>query len=204
MKISALTEKRKVGRPISFDREAALHKAMVLFWKHGYEATSIADLTREMGLTPPSLYYAYGDKKKLFLDAVDLYLSGPKTSETIIANASSAKNAARELLETSAIAFTGLETPAGCLLASSAISCSDAASDVKSELAKRRLTIEDCLRQKITASIEKGEFQTPVDADALAGHIMAVIQGMSTLARDGAKRDKLLRISNSAIQGWPL
>lgn len=203
MKSNVTYPQRKVGRPISFNKSAALHKAMLLFWKHGYEATSIADLTREMNLTPPSLYYAFGDKKRLFLESLDLYLSGPLTSETIIADAHGPKEAAKILLDTSAIAFTGKDTPLGCLLASAAISCSEAASDVRHELAKRRLKIEDCLRQKISISIERGEFKSVVDADALAAHVMAVIQGMSTLARDGALREKLLRISSLVIEAWP-
>ena len=69
---------------MGFDREAALHRAMLLFWRHGYEATSVNDLTRAMGITPPSLYAAFGDKKQLFLEAVRRYLSGSVTSESII------------------------------------------------------------------------------------------------------------------------
>ena len=65
------------GRPLSFDREAALDKAMHVFWEHGYEAASIADLTAAMGITPPSLYTAFGDKAHLFLEAIEAYGKGP-------------------------------------------------------------------------------------------------------------------------------
>lgn len=203
MKSNTAPSQRKVGRPFSFDRTAALHEAMLLFWEHGYEGTSIANLTRAMNLTPPSLYYAYGDKKRLFLESLNLYLSGPKTSETIVEQAHGAKDAVKTLLHTSAIAFTGKDTPLGCLLASAAISCSEAASDVRNELTAKRLKIEDSLRRKILISIKRGEFKTVVDADALAAHVVSVIQGMSTLARDGASREKLFRISHVVLQGWP-
>jgi AcrR family transcriptional regulator len=203
MKPNVAPLQRKIGRPLSFDRAEGLHKAMLLFWAHGYEATSLADLTRELKTTPPSLYYAYGDKKRLFLDALNLYLSGPKTSDSIIAGAKTAREAARDLLETSALGFTGKDTPSGCMLASAAISCSDSASDVRVELSGRRLKIEKILKQKISQGAQNGEFKTDVDAGALAGHVMAVIQGMSTLARDGASRDKLLRIANIAMKAWP-
>jgi AcrR family transcriptional regulator len=188
---------------MSFNRHEGLHKAMLLFWTHGYEATSLADLTREMGVTPPSLYYTFGDKKRLFFESLNLYLSGPKTSETIVAAAKTAKEAAWGLLETSAIGFTGKDTPPGCMLASSAISCSHSASDVKLELTTKRLKIETGLRQKISHAAQNGEFKIEIDAEALAGHVMAVIQGMSTLARDGASRDKLMRIAKTAMQAWP-
>jgi AcrR family transcriptional regulator len=121
---------RKAGRPLSFDRDAALHAAMLLFWRHGYEATSLADLTAAMGVTPPSIYTVFGDKKGLFRAAVARYMSGPVTSAGIIADAASARDAAAGLLEAAAVGFTGADTPAGCLLATGAISCSAAAADV--------------------------------------------------------------------------
>jgi AcrR family transcriptional regulator len=62
--------RRKTGRPLSFDRDASLEKAMLIFWRYGYETTSIVDLTNAMGVTAPSLYNAFGDKKRLFLEAV--------------------------------------------------------------------------------------------------------------------------------------
>ena len=64
------TSRRKTGRPLSFDPDAVLLPAMLLFWRYGYEATSLAELTRAMGVTPPSIYVAYGDKKGLFRSAV--------------------------------------------------------------------------------------------------------------------------------------
>ena len=194
---------RKKGRPLSFDREAALHQAMLLFWRHGYEATSLNDLTAALGVKPSSIYTVFGDKKRLFLESVARYLSGPITSESIIAQAANAREAARGLLVASATGFTGEDTPAGCLLASSALSCSNAAGDVQAELAAIRRGIEACLRDKIVSSMEAGLMPGESDAEALAAHTMAVIQGMSTLARDGAPRDKLLRVVDAAMQVWP-
>ena len=194
---------RKKGRPLSFDREAALHQAMLLFWRHGYEATSLNDLTAALGVKPSSIYTVFGDKKRLFLEAVGRYLSGPVTSGSIIANAASARDAARGLMVASAMGFTGADTPAGCLLASAAISCSKAAGDVQAELAEIRRGIEARLQDKIVSSIKAGLMPADADAEALAAHTMAVIQGMSTLARDGAPRDKLLRIAEAAMRVWP-
>jgi AcrR family transcriptional regulator len=194
---------RKTGRPLSFDRETALREAMLVFWRHGYEATSLSDLTAAMQVTPPSIYTAFGDKKRLFLEAVSLYLSGPVTSETIIAEANSSRDAAASLLQASAIGFTGADTPRGCLLASSAISCSAAAADVQRELADIRKAIEARLRHRINADIKAGTLPPATDAAALAGHVMAVIQGMSTLARDGAARAKLVGIAAMAMKAWP-
>ena len=203
MEISKSAVSRKAGRPLGFDRDTALREAMLLFWRHGYESTSVNELTKAMGITPPSLYTAFGDKKQLFLEAVELYTSGSVTSESIVDEASTASEAALGLLQASAIGFTGESTPAGCLLASSAISCSARAQDVRNALRDIRLKIENRLRSKICEDRSLRKLKPKIDADALAGHIMAVIQGMSTLARDGATRKKLLSIASAAMLAWP-
>ncbi len=203
MKTTEARPQRRPGRPLGFDREAALHQAMLLFWRHGYEATSVNDLTRAMGITPPSLYTAFGDKKQLFMNAVKRYLSGAVTSESIIDGAPTAREAAAGLLQAATVGFTGDSTPAGCLLASSAISCSPAAADVQKALARIRRKIEKRLRQKITRENAARNRKKTVDAEAIAGHIMAVIQGMSTLARDGATREKLRSVASAAMLAWP-
>ena len=137
------------------------------------------------------------------LEAVACYTSGPVTSGSIIAQAATAREAAQGLLQAAAQGFTGEDTPKGCLLATSAISCSAAAHDVQQELAAIRIGIEAQLQAKVMADIEAGRLPVDSDAGALAAHILAVIQGLSTLARDGASREKLLRISEVAMCCWP-
>ena len=207
MKQTDRAPRRKPGRPLSFDRDAALQQAMLLFWRHGYEATSLRDLTDAMGVTPPSLYAAFGDKKALFRAAVRRYLGDPVTSDALIAEAATARDAAWALLQAAALGFTGPDTPPGCLLASAAISCSPDAADVQRDLAAIRRRTEAQLRDRIARAIAAGEIHADAEADAhadaLAGHVMAVIQGMSTLARDGAPRGKLLRVAEAAMRAWP-
>lgn len=205
MKIAPTTlppQAKKRGRPLSFDRERATRQAMLLFWEHGYEATSLSDLTAALNVTPSSIYTAFGDKKGLFLAAVQHYTAGPINSESIIQAAATARAAASGLLRAAAIGFTGESTPRGCLLASSAISCSAMAEDVKDLLAGLRKAIEASLRDKIKRSIKDGSLPTGADPVGLAAHTMAVIQGMSTLARDGATRATLLRVGDTAMRCW--
>ena len=194
---------RKKGRPLSFDRDAALHQAMLLFWKHGYESTSLNDLTTALGVKPSSIYTVFGDKKRLFLEAVARYTGGPVTADSLIAQAPTAQDAARDLLNASVLGFTGDDTPKGCLLATSAISCSEGAHDVQAHLAAIRMSIEARLRAKVMADVQAGRLPDNVDAEALAAQVLAVIQGLSTLARDGASRPKLLRVAELAMCAWP-
>ena len=188
---------------MSFDRNVALHKAMLLFWRHGYEATSLNDLTSALGVKPSSIYTVFGDKKGLFLEAVALYMAGPITSELIISQAVNGRDAAMQLLKTAVKGFTAENTPAGCLLATSVISCSNAASDVQEKLAAIRRGIEARLQDKVKASIDAGLLPADSNAEALAGMTMALIQGLSTLARDGASREKLERLVDAAMKAWP-
>src|SRR3569623_3226454 len=64
---------RRRGRPHAFDPDAALDAAMRLFWRHGYDGTSLADLTAAMGVSAPSLYAAFGNKQALFRAVIDRY-----------------------------------------------------------------------------------------------------------------------------------
>lgn len=175
----------------------------MLFWKHGYEGTSISDLTFAIGVTAPSLYGAFGDKRTLFMAALQRYLGTPMAAVTLIANATSARQAACDLLSNSALAFTGEHTPPGCLLATATASCSAASADVQAALVEIRRDFGRRLRDKIRADITCGQMPLDTDAETLSGHVMAVIQGMSSLARDGASRQTLLAIAASALQAWP-
>jgi AcrR family transcriptional regulator len=194
----------KKGRPLSFDRDVALNKAMLLFWEHGYEATSINTLTSALGVTPSSIYSAFGDKKTLFFEAVELYMTGGGSLQMMLDQAPTARAAVQQMLLGAAAGFTGECTPKGCLLASAAVSCSADAGDVRQALGARRRGIEAQVRDRIAMGIRQGDVAADADADALAAMAMALIQGMSTLARDGAAREKLNRIVMTALQGWPL
>ena len=192
---------RKKGRPLSFDRDIALNKAMMLFWEHGYEATSLNDLTSALGVKPSSIYSAFGDKKSLFFEAVDLYLGGDAALQKMLSQAPTARAAVKNMLDGAVVAFTADDKPKGCLLASAALSCSDAALDVRQSLGVIRRNMEAQVRDRIAVGIARQELRG--DAGALAGLAIALVQGLSTLARDGASREKLTRIDATAFQGWP-
>jgi len=195
--------RRKTGRPLSFDRNAALEQAMLTFWRHGYETTSIVDLTTAMGVTAPSLYSAFGDKKRLFLEAARRYAGDLEAMAREFQGAPTAYDAANAMLTRAAIAYTGDTTPKGCLLASATASGSAEACDVQGEVAGIRRDIAACLEARIKADVAKGTLPAATDAAALAGLVMAVAQGMSVLARDGASRSTLLGIVAAALAAWP-
>src|ERR1700722_16943441 len=95
----AVSASRPRGGPRVFDRGRAVNSAMHLFWRRGYEATSVSDLTGSMGITPPSLYAAFGDKKRLFFEAIDRYQAGPGSfAQAALCDEPTAERAMRRLL----------------------------------------------------------------------------------------------------------
>jgi AcrR family transcriptional regulator len=193
-----------MGRPRSFDREQALQCAVDVFWEHGYDATSVALLSQAMGITTPSLYSAFGDKRTLFLEALDRYLTtfGAFTVRALTEEPT-AQRAITRLLHEAADAYTRPDHPQGCLLISAATNCTPQSDDIKAKLRDIRGAGANALEEKITAAIGAGELPADTDARALGAHYSAVIQGMSAKARDGATRDVLHDIAATAMRAWP-
>ncbi len=199
-----LSGRKRPGRPLSFDRDQALGKAMHQFWKTGYETTSVADLTSAMGITAPSLYTAFGDKESLFLECVQRYTNpGPKTAVQSIAEAPSARQAAQDLLEFAADWFTQPHAPAGCLVASAASSGSASSENVQRVLKDVREGSRVALQKRTERDIREGHLERGTDARALAAMTMAIVQGMSTLARDGAAKTMLQDVARVSMRAWP-
>ncbi len=195
---------KRPGRPLSFDREKALHAAMVLFWRSGYETTSVADLTEAMGITAPSLYTAFQDKETLFLECLQRYTDpAGYTDLPLMPEPASSREAAQMLLEFSARWFTQANAPAGCLVASAASSGSSSSERVRAALKKVRKDSQRTLRKKVEQDIRSGSLPETTNARALASMTIAVVQGMSTLARDGASRSSLLDLVTVVMAAWP-
>jgi len=193
------------GRPLSFDRDTALEKAMHVFWERGYEAASISDLTAAMGITPPSLYTAFGDKEKLFFEAIERYALGPGgIGRRALDEEPTAHGAIKRWLEDSADELTQPCHPAGCMVVMATTNCSVAAERVQASLAKRRAEGEERVHRRIQQGIDNGELPTGTDALGLANFYVTVYQGMSMQAKDGASRETLLASVAMAMRSWPM
>lgn len=100
------------------------------------------------------------------------------------------------------MAFTEVGVPHGCLIASAAISCSPAAVDVQLELRGVRSLIEQALRVRIEDDMRTGALPPDTDAATLAAFTTTLIQGMSTIARDGAPRERVVAVAKAAMAVW--
>lgn len=201
---SAKPASRPRGRPRGFDREDVLDRAMHLFWKRGYEATSVSELTEAMGITPPTLYNFFGDKKSLFLEVVNRYQSGPGCfGMKALTEEPTAERSMRRLLFDAVDSFTNPKSPKGCIVVLGATNCSAEPDDIFKALADKRRAAETAVRSRIAAGHAAGELPEDADVDALTGLITATLYGLALKARDGASRANLRRIADQSMQAWP-
>jgi len=201
-KTKAAPASKPRGRPRSFDRETALEKAVMAFWEHGYEATSVSDLTRVMGIGAPSLYAAFGDKRALFDEVVTVYGARYGSfTERALAEEPTARAAVRRTLCEAAAEYTAPGRPHGCLVIHAATNCTSP--EVEESLRERRNANIAGFESRIRADVAAGELPAGTDVRALARHTGAVIQGMSQQARDGASREELEALAEIAMSIWP-
>src|SRR5437763_175317 len=159
---------RSRGRPRAFDVEAALDRALEVFWRKGYDGASLSDLTRAMGINRPSLYATFGNKEALFRKALDRYAEGPMAYIREALGAPTARAVAERLLRGTVDLLTDPQHPAGCLMVQGALSCGDAAEPIRRELAARRMKGEAAIRERLARAQADGDLPPHSDPDDLA------------------------------------
>ena len=189
------------GRPRSFDRDRALQVAMELFWAHGYEGVSMSDLTAAIGISPPSLYSAFGSKEELFRESVDRY-SSPERAPIgqAIREQPTARAMIEAMLRKSADSVTDPKTPRGCLVVLGATNCTNDA--VRDFLCRRRRADVDAVRQRLDRAVAEGDLPASADTAGIATFYMTVQAGLSIQARDGRSREDLRAVVDRAMLAW--
>ncbi|MFE4394019.1 MULTISPECIES: TetR/AcrR family transcriptional regulator [Streptomycetaceae] len=193
------------GRPPAFDRAEALAAATRLFWQHGYEATSVTDLTTAMGIRPGSLYAAFGDKRSLFEEVVRQYGHSPagEFAAVALAEEPTAYGAFARILREAAAVYADPSHPAGCLVISAATNVTPQDAVIQDQLRERRNGNLRTFEERLRRAQQDGELPPEADPKGLAGYFGAVLQGMSQQARDGATAADLARTAELALRAWP-
>jgi AcrR family transcriptional regulator len=192
-----------IGRPRAFDMEQALDRALEVFWRKGYESATLCDLTAAMGINPPSLYAAFGNKEGLFRKALDRYWS----RRTAFWDEALAKPSAREVAETllrgTARFLSDPCHPKGCLAVHGALASGGEEDCIRKELEKRRATSQAAIRERLKRAKRDGDLPADADPGALARYLATVIEGMAVQAASGATRKELERVAETALCAFP-
>ena len=199
--MKAKTAAARPGRPRAFDPDAALERAMHVFWAKGYEGASLSDLTRAMRINRPSLYAAFGNKEQLFGKALDRYMDGPVAYFGKALAAAKARDVVEEILLGTARMGDDPRIPAGCLMVQGALACGDAS--VRKKAVARRAAAEVALRRRLQRAKREGDLPKNSDPGELAGYVMTVVRGMAVQSAGGASGDQLRRVAQIALRAWP-
>ncbi|MFJ2157045.1 TetR/AcrR family transcriptional regulator [Streptomyces sp. NPDC087856] len=174
-----------------FDMDTALDAAMVQFWRAGYAATSVDDLSRATGLNRSSIYSSLGDKDALFLRCLDRYAAryGEKYDAALSCAASEPVAAVRAFFDVTLKRIADPELPDGCLIAQSAMAIPTLSPAVAAHT-KEALGFQ---RSRLRAALKAGRLPDQ-DADAFAEHMAAVNQSLAVMSRAGASPAQLASV----------
>jgi AcrR family transcriptional regulator len=199
--IAEAQAKRGRGRPRAYDPDAVLGQALETFWAAGYFGTSVDELSLAMGLSRPSLYAGFGDKRTLYLRAIELYcLTERAAVERAISEARPLRQGLRVLVRNAVDNYVaGAFGPRGCFMASVAVT--DAASDpiVRRALEASVRDLEARLTQRFRRAQETGELLLAAPPELLAHMACNTLYGLALRARAGVPRQELERSAAAAM-----
>ncbi len=187
------------GRPRIFDPDEALETAMLLFWRHGYEGTSLAALTSAIGINTPSLYAAFGSKEQLFQKVLERYLRNPACYLPNALQEPTARKAVEKLFAGAIRMVAHVRHPDGCLLVQGALAAGPAAEAVRRQLAATRRRAQRALQRRLERAVAERDLPRRANAERLAGYLITVLWGMSVQAAGGATRGELAEIASMAM-----
>jgi TetR/AcrR family transcriptional regulator, transcriptional repressor for nem operon len=188
-----------MARPKEFDPERALAKAMNLFWRLGYENTSLEALIEEMGIARQSLYDTFGDKRGLYLEAMAYYRDhSNRQMEKALSEVPSVRDGFGRLLFGLA-AETQQHHERGCLLLSANLQRDPKDAAIRDFLRDNQFRVETIFTGALRRAQKQGELSRKNDPAALARFFVATIQGMRAMARLKSDRAALEQVAHVAL-----
>lgn len=191
------TENRPRGRPKSFDPASALDAAVLVFWEKGYDGTSLADLTSAMEINRPSLYATYGNKRDLFIQAIDRYAAthGRRAFSALLLEPDN-RVAVQRFFEASIDCALADDTPRGCLINTVATDAAGNDPQLRDKLALMFERTDAAIARRF-AENQGNDESNGREPEQLAQMAHSVTHSIMTRARAGASREDLTEIANS-------
>jgi TetR/AcrR family transcriptional repressor of nem operon len=192
-----------MARTKDFDENEVLTKAIELFWRKGYNGTSMQDLVDGLGISRSSLYDTYTDKHTLFVKALESYqTAGAAKIQDIIDNSGSAKQTIKKLLELSTTDLLDDKQQKGCFMVNAEVEVAPHDTEVSSLVCKNDQQMEEAFYQVIQKGKHTGEIKNQQDARALARFIINTVKGMRVSAKsttDKAFFEDIIALTISAV-----
>ena len=177
------------GRPRSFDVDAAVERAMGVFWSRGYHATALPDLLRATKLSRGSLYAAFGDKHSLFLRALDRYIADALTRmDTEFDSRRGPIDGLRTYLAGYVDRTTGASGRRGCLLVATAMELAGQDAEVGRRIASFFKAMEARLAHALTRAKAAGELADGVEPASAARILVCFVEGLRVVGKTAPAR----------------
>lgn len=184
----------------NFDVDQTLDKAMRLFWAHGYEATSMQDLVDGMGINRGSIYSTYGDKRQLFLAALNRYdVECRKSQLEALEQQHSPKAAIEALFQSWIDRVIAGGNNSGCFLTNTALELAAHDKDVGAIVANSQCEIESFFRRMVSGGQQAGEISTTLSPEKTAQSLLAALIGLLVLSRSRPDRELLKAVAEGAM-----
>ncbi|MFF5472186.1 TetR/AcrR family transcriptional regulator [Streptomyces achromogenes] len=194
----------RTGRPREFDKERTLERALELFWSRGYGATSIQDLVDALGVERGSLYGAFGDKRRFYLEAVRLYWEVYERHLVAALDTSPLLPALREILTHPARLdelISDVGVPQGCLVGNTTAELVPQDSDATEIVARSHRRFTDIVAGALRRAQAAGEITDTSTPEAQARLLLYIVQGLSLVSRAGLDRTAALAAIDTALDG---
>ncbi len=186
-------------RTRNFETDEALKAAMLLFWKRGYEATSIQALEKAMGLKRTSIYNSFGNKRKLFRAVLEYYFEQVLVRfRMILQTAGTCRQMVRDMLNEVITLNFDHGYPGGCLVVLSLMEAQQHDQNTRRLLDNTVREMADGITQRLEAAVEAGELPARTDCRRVADQLVAMIMGMHVMAKAGADRKNLQRLADDS------
>jgi TetR/AcrR family transcriptional regulator, transcriptional repressor for nem operon len=185
-----------IGRPLEFNPDEALDVAMQLFWRKGYESTSLQDLITSMGLSKSSFYQAFKSKHKLFQRCIKHYqkiLSGKMVAH--LEGMPSRKKSINILFYNKANETSGLNARMGCLTMNTATEFAQTDPEISALINQSIESFVDVFETAIKHAQKHGEISMLKDARFTAAYLVSSMSGLNTMIKSGADRESIKRIA---------
>jgi len=198
-----LPEKKvaKIARSKAFDRKKALVQAMRLFWRKGYAATSVEDLTETLQVSRSSLYDTFGDKRTLFLEALKFYGERVISITEHTLRASSSPIAGIQAIFDGLIDGIGQEPGSlGCFMVNSVAELVPYDPDVAKLATEYADSMQQLLKTTLIEANEKKRATKKHSPEQFAAYVYNAIQGMRVLIKAGATREQMQAIRDITVK----